>query len=132
MLVAASLFTRLFHVKAVEFRQFDSQEIHVDRHTLQIDLHYQSGKTANRSSTTENRSVAIRVVEIVPVRVVEIVPVRVLRLTVVEMVPVFVVEMVPLLVVEMVPVFPNVVADRAVTNSAAQTNDLRFFIFFCS
>lgn len=71
---------------------------------------------------------AIRVVEIVPVRVVEIVPVRVLPLTVVEMVPVLVVEMVPLFVVEMVPVFPNVVAARAVTNNAAQTNNLRFFI----
>ena len=69
----------------------------------------------------------IRVVEIVPVRVVEIVPVRLVPLTVVEIVPVLVVEIVPALVVEMVPVFANVVADKAATNNAAQTNELRFF-----
>jgi len=96
--------------------------------SLQTDLLYHGRKEANRSSTSKNRSTAIRVVEIVPVRVVEIVPVRVLPLTVVEIVPVLVVEIVPALVVEMVPVFANVVADRVVTNNAAQTTDLRFFI----
>ena len=59
----------------------------------------------------------------VPVRVVEIVPALV-----VEMVPVLVVEIVPALVVEMVPVFAIVLADRDVTNNAAQTTDFRFFI----
>jgi hypothetical protein len=97
--------------------------------TLQIDLCYHGRKAANRSSRSENRSTAIRVVEIVPVRVVEMVPVRVLPLTVVEMIPVLVVEIVPALVVEMVPVFPKTVADPTVTNSAAaQTINLMFFI----
>ena len=68
------------------------------------------------------------VVEIVPVRVVEMVPVRLGPLPVVEMVPILVVEMVPALVVEIVPVFANVVADTAITNIAAQTIFLRFFI----
>lgn len=64
-----------------------------------------------------------------PVRVVEIVPSGVIDpVEVVEMVPVLVVEIVPDLVVEMVPVFANVVADRDVTNNAAQTTALRFFI----
>src|SRR6185295_4892471 len=93
--------------------------------TRQSDLHYQGRKTVKRNSTSENRSTLIRVVEIVPVRVVEIVPVR---LTVVEMVPVLVVEIVPALVVEMVPVFAGVIADIVMTNDAAKTNDLRFFI----
>ena len=61
----------------------------------------------------------------VPVRVVEIVPVFV-----VEIVPVLVVEIVPALVVEMVPVFAYVVMETAVTNTAAQTIDLTFFIAF--
>ena len=61
----------------------------------------------------------------VPVRVVEMVPVLV-----VDIVPVLVVEIVPALVVEMVPVFENVVADTAITNIAAHTIDLRFFIAF--
>jgi hypothetical protein len=47
------------------------------------------------------------------------------------MVPVFVVEMVPALVVEMVPVFAIAVADKATTNNAAQTTDLKFFML-CS
>jgi len=68
------------------------------------------------------------VVEIVPIRVVEMVPVRLGPLPVVEMVPILVVEMVPALVVEIVPVFANVVADTAITNIAAQTIFLRFFI----
>jgi len=65
----------------------------------------------------------MRVVEIVPVRVVEIVP-----LFVVEMVPALVVEMTPVLVVEIVPVLANVVAETAITNIAAKTIVLRFFI----
>jgi len=64
----------------------------------------------------------------VPTRVVEIVPVREVPVAVVEIVPVLVVEIVPALVVEMVPVFPKAVADKAVTNMAAQTIDLTFFI----
>jgi len=122
------MFLGFFHVKSRRTlsnliqRKFKLTDI------LLIDRYYQFGKTANRSSTNESRSTAIRVVEIVPVRVVEIVPVRVLPLTVVEMVPVLVVEMVPLFVVEMVPVFPKVATDRAVTNNVAQTNDFRFFI----
>jgi hypothetical protein len=96
--------------------------------TLQFDLCYHGRKVVNRSSSSENWSTVIRVVEIVPVRVVEIVPVRVLPLTVVEMVPVLVVEIVPALVVEIVPVFPKTVADTTVTNSAAQTINLMFFI----
>jgi len=47
---------------------------------------------------------------------------------VVEIVPVLVVEIVPVLVVEIVPVFPHVVADMPVTNTAANTIDLTFFI----
>ena len=66
-----------------------------------------------------------RVVEMTPVRVVEITPER---FPVVEITPVFVVEITPALVVEMTPVFANVVADRAVTNNAAQITDLTFFI----
>ena len=67
--------------------------------------------------------IPVRVVEIVPVLRVVIDPVEV-----VEIIPVLVVEIVPVLVVEIVPVFANVVADRAATNNAAQTTDLRFFI----
>ena len=96
--------------------------------TFRADLYYQARKVTNRNSINENRSMVIRVVEIVPVRVVEIVPVRLLPLAVVEIVPVLVVEIVPALVVEMVPVFAIVVAERAATNNAAQTTELRFFI----
>ena len=64
-----------------------------------------------------------RVVEICPVFVVEICPVLV-----VEICPVFVVEICPVFVVEICPDFANVVADRAVTNNAAQITDLRVFI----
>ena len=64
------------------------------------------------------------VTEIVPVRgvvlpVTEIVPVRVT-----EMVPALVTEMVPVLVTEIVPVLANVVAERLITNNAAQATDL--------
>lgn len=95
---------------------------------FQIDLCYQGRKAANTNSTSESRSMAIRVVEIVPVRVVEIVPVRVVPLTVVEIVPVLVVEIVPALVVEIVPVFPKAVAETAPSNSVAQMTNLMVFI----
>ena len=64
----------------------------------------------------------------VPVRVAEIVPCRGVPLPVAEIVPVRVAEIVPALVAEIVPVFANVVVNRAVTNNAAQTTALRFFI----
>jgi hypothetical protein len=70
----------------------------------------------------------IPVVEIVPVRVVEIVPLRETPLAVVEIVPLRVVEIVPLLVVEMVPVFPKAGTEISITNTAAQTVNLTFFI----
>jgi len=69
-----------------------------------------------------------RVAEIVPVRVAEIVPVREVPLPVAEIVPVRVAEIVPALVAEMVPVLANVVVNTAITNTAAQTAVLRFFI----
>lgn len=96
--------------------------------TFHIDLCYQARKAANTNSISENRSMVICVVEIVPVRVVEIVPVRVLPLTVVEIVPVLVVEIVPDLVVEIVPDFPKAAAETAQSNSVAQMTDLMFFI----
>lgn len=89
---------------------------------------YHSRKAVTTSSIKDSRPTVNCVVEIIPVRVVEIVPLRLEPFAVVEIVPVLVVEIVPVLVVEMVPVFANVGADRAVTNNAAQTTDLRFFI----
>ena len=94
------------------------------------DKYYQASNDANKSSINENRSTRNCVAEIVPVRVAEIVPVREVPLPVAEIVPVRVAEIVPALVAEMVPVLANVVANRAITNNAAQTTDLTFFIAF--
>ena len=88
--------------------------------------YYQVRSAANKSSINENRSTPNRVAEIVPVRVAEIIPV--LEVPVAEIVPVRVAEIVPALVAEMVPVLANVVADRAITNNAAQITDLTFLI----
>jgi hypothetical protein len=68
------------------------------------------------------------VAEIVPVRVAEIVPVFEVPVPVAEIVPTRVAEIVPALVAEMVPVLAKVVADRTVTNNAAQIMVFRFFI----
>ena len=94
----------------------------------QFDTHYQARSDASTTSINQNWSTPKRVAEIVPVRVAEIVPVRGTPVPVAEIVPTRVAEIVPALVAEMVPLLANVVADRAITNNAAQTAALTFFI----